>query len=226
MGWAEEQGNRPSMEDRCLAKPVFCPNNIAGKVASTRAICGVFDGHSGSQTAEYASERLPAILERASWFKSAAPLEVEAVKASLETAFVDLDDEILAKAVERTIAGGSTANVVLVADDWLYCANLGDARAVLSRGGSAISLSTDHKPNVEAEKQRIEAANGKVEWRGCWRVLTNGGVNARGLAVSRAFGDLDWKVSVLSRSHARTLCFGLSACRILAAFGAARDPAP
>ena len=59
---------------------------------------------------------------------------------------------------------------------------MGDSRVVLCRGGKAVPLSIDHKPNRSDERQRIEAAGGIVAWAGTWRV---GGV----LAVSRAFGD-------------------------------------
>ena len=61
-------------------------------------------------------------------------------------------------------------------------ANVGDSRAVLSKGGKAVPMSVDHKPNRLDERRRIENAGGVVVWAGTWRV---GGV----LAVSRAFGD-------------------------------------
>jgi len=194
LGSAEEQGNRPSMEDRYVARERFFPSNLSSKISSTRAICGVFDGHSGSMVSDFAAERLPELLEREPWFKDANKCENDLMKKSLENSFVRLDEEILARTSQGVLAGGSTANVALVVDGWLHCANLGDARAVLSRGGHAMPLSVDHKPDVEAEKSRIENASGKVEWRGCWRVMTNNGGAPRGLAVSRAFGDMDWKV--------------------------------
>lgn len=40
---------------------------------------------------------------------------------------------------------GSTAVVAVVADDLIVVSNCGDSRAVLSRGGMAVALSTDHK---------------------------------------------------------------------------------
>jgi serine/threonine protein phosphatase PrpC len=39
--------------------------------------------------------------------------------------------------------------------DRLYAANVGDSRAVLSRGHIAVPLSTDHKPETPSEKNRI-----------------------------------------------------------------------
>ena len=70
----------------------------------------------------------------------------------------------------------------------LLSANVGDARAVLVRGGAAVQLSYDHVPDDEAERRRIERNNPNpkrplVRYVGnTWRV---GGL----LALSRAFGD-------------------------------------
>lgn len=61
----------------------------------------------------------------------------------------------------------------------LYVANAGDSRCILSRGGKAIDMSVDHKPEDEVEKNRIEAAGGKVTEEG----RVNGGLN-----LSRAIG--------------------------------------
>ncbi len=47
------------------------------------------------------------------------------------------------------------------------------------------------------ERARIAALGGRVEMRGCWRVMIAPPAGpARGLAVSRAIGDIDWKVSM------------------------------
>ncbi|XP_073261144.1 probable protein phosphatase 2C 76 isoform X2 [Populus alba] len=77
---------------------------------------------------------------------------------------------------------GSTASTAVLVGDHLYVANVGDSRTVISKGGKAIPLSEDHKPNRSDERKRIESAGGVVMWAGTWRV---GGV----LAMSRAFGN-------------------------------------
>lgn len=81
----------------------------------------------------------------------------------------------------------------------LYTANCGDCRAVLCRGGAALRLSEDHKPNSREEKSRVERAGGCViNVNGIWRVCTS--ASAAGLkldkhadslflSTSRAFGD-------------------------------------
>lgn len=59
---------------------------------------------------------------------------------------------------------GCTANVVLV--DYtagkLYVANAGDSRCVMGRGGEAVPLSFDHKPEDEVERARIEASGSVI----------------------------------------------------------------
>ncbi len=100
---------------------------------------------------------------------------------------------------------GCAAVSLVVLGGTLWCANLGDSRAVLCRyipakylydnnfaiivlllrDGKAIQLSLDHKPDRPDELRRIEAAGGFVSFR---RVLGR-------LAVSRAFGDVEYKSS-------------------------------
>lgn len=78
---------------------------------------------------------------------------------------------------------GSTGNIVLIRDGVLYCGNAGDSRAVCSCMGVADALSSDHKPTLRGEKERIQAAGG---WVDANRVNGN-------LALSRAFGDFVFK---------------------------------
>lgn len=57
----------------------------------------------------------------------------------------------------------------LIVGNKIFCANVGDSRAVLARkpqGGKkwiAEGLSNDHKPDLPKEKARIEKAGGRVE---------------------------------------------------------------
>jgi len=41
---------------------------------------------------------------------------------------------------------GCTANVLMIHNNTLICANAGDSRCVVAEGGKAIPLSKDHKP--------------------------------------------------------------------------------
>ncbi|KJH51014.1 protein phosphatase 2C [Dictyocaulus viviparus] len=79
---------------------------------------------------------------------------------------------------------GTTACVCLMNKQRIVVANAGDSRAVLCRGGTAVDLSIDHKPEDDIEKTRIVNAGGFVNEDG----RVNGGLN-----LSRAFGDHSYK---------------------------------
>ncbi|KAG1346432.1 putative protein phosphatase 2C 8 [Cocos nucifera] len=114
----------------------------------------------------------------------------------MAASFLRMDGEVSAasagsgaEAAERTV--GSTAVVAVVGPRRIVVANCGDSRAVLSRGGVAVPLSSDHKPDRPDEMERVEAAGGRViNWNG-YRVL---GV----LATSRSIGDCYLKPYVTS----------------------------
>jgi protein phosphatase PTC2/3 len=78
---------------------------------------------------------------------------------------------------------GCTACVVLITPAKIFTANAGDSRAVLSRKGSAVPLSFDHKPTNDSERRRILAAGGEI---------INGRING-GLNLSRSLGDFNFK---------------------------------
>ncbi|KAI2506342.1 Sigma factor PP2C-like phosphatase [Fragilaria crotonensis] len=97
-----------------------------------------------------------------------------------------LTDDVLAqlegnaRKVERS---GSTCVVVLITPSHIMCANAGDSRAILRRGGKAFPLSFDHKPSNLPEHERILNAGGFVKAK---RVDGD-------LAVSRGLGDFSFK---------------------------------
>lgn len=101
-------------------------------------------------------------------------------KAAFETVFLKVDKDFLSNDDE---AGTTAVTVLLTPDGRIYCANAGDSRCVMSRGGKAVPLSFDHKPMGEVEFQRIQAAGSTVTFD---RV-------AGELAVARAIGDVRFK---------------------------------
>lgn len=78
---------------------------------------------------------------------------------------------------------GCTALSVLVREQTVTIANAGDSRAVLSRRGTAVAVTLDHKPILFEEARRVIRAGGFVRDN-----RINGSLN-----VSRALGDLDFK---------------------------------
>lgn len=189
-------GRRTTMEDRHLACTV-----------GNCAIFGVFDGHGGVTAAKFASKYLPSIFQKQVAWKSYVDLmggeQKNSSKAkrlleqTLTDAFLELDRELLllrisqeekmeaeGKSVNKLKDSGTTANVILVADEWIVCGNLGDSRSmVLKSEGSFVELSEDHRPQHREEETRIRKAGGYVF----------GGRIADDLAVSRSFGDFRFK---------------------------------
>ena len=67
----------------------------------------------------------------------------------------------------------------------IYFANAGDSRVVLCKKNIAYPMSTDHKPELESEKNRIYKADG---WISEGRVKGN-------LNLTRGLGDLEYKTN-------------------------------
>mmetsp|Transcript_15316 Transcript_15316/g.30742 ORF Transcript_15316/g.30742 Transcript_15316/m.30742 type:complete len:270 (-) Transcript_15316:495-1304(-) len=71
----------------------------------------------------------------------------------------------------------------------LYCAHVGDCRAVMCRGGTAYRLTQDHRPDRKDEQQRIRAAGGGVfQVAGIWRCTSAAGA-ARAMDARAGFVD-------------------------------------
>ncbi|URE36491.1 protein phosphatase 2C 59 [Musa troglodytarum] len=167
-GYASSPGKRSSMED-------FYETRIDGVDGEIVGLFGVFDGHGGARAAEYVKEHLFSNLIR-------HPKFISDTKSAIADAYSHTDSEFLKSEISQNRDAGSTASTAILVGDRLLVANVGDSRAVISRGGKAFAVSKDHKPDQTDERRRIEDAGGFVMWAGTWRV---GGV----LAVSRAFGD-------------------------------------
>eukprot|EP00826_Nyctotherus_ovalis_P037380 TRINITY_DN3403_c0_g4_i1.p1 TRINITY_DN3403_c0_g4~~TRINITY_DN3403_c0_g4_i1.p1 ORF type:complete len:329 (+),score=81.58 TRINITY_DN3403_c0_g4_i1:805-1791(+) len=127
---------------------------------------------------------------------SAAPmLKHEAI---LE-AFKMTNNDLCLSNVDITLSG-TTLVAVLLAGDFLICANVGDSRAVigsLEEGKwKARAISHDHKPDSPRELKRITKSNGRVRHYmdsygnpvGPSRVWKQS-EDTPGLAMSRALGD-------------------------------------
>ncbi|KAG5489930.1 hypothetical protein JKF63_00047 [Porcisia hertigi] len=166
VGCCSMQGWRKSMEDAHVAQL-----NLNGK--KDQAFFGVFDGHQSDEASRYCrAHMLDELLKNIALYK-------DDVAKAFEVSFQEVDNQIC----KKFVSSGTTANCVYLADQQIVCANAGDSRAVLYRGGKVIPLSVDHKPSVPSEEARILAAGCQVE---------NGRVNMT-LAVSRALGDVDFK---------------------------------
>lgn len=111
-----------------------------------------------------------------------------------------MDQKILELAVAEGWKDGSTAAVAVIVDGDLIIGNLGDSEAILvkSRPNNSleiVNLTTIHKPTQPDEQQRIEKLGGKIY---------SGRVYGT-LAVSRAFGDIAYKLPKASNDFVSAL---------------------
>lgn len=158
-GACEMQGWRNSQEDSHIAEI---------KLTNGEAVFGVFDGHGGREVSAYVKKVFVAELQKNAAYKSGK------YEDALTQVFIKMDSLMRTPAVIKELrsftkdgdggiggasniamATGCTACVALITKDTIYCANSGDSRCVLSRGGSAIEMSEDHKPDNTGERNRI-----------------------------------------------------------------------
>eukprot|EP00930_Biecheleria_cincta_P071648 TRINITY_DN59121_c0_g1_i1.p1 TRINITY_DN59121_c0_g1~~TRINITY_DN59121_c0_g1_i1.p1 ORF type:complete len:385 (-),score=57.04 TRINITY_DN59121_c0_g1_i1:24-1178(-) len=164
---------------------------------------GVFDGHGrhGHVVSACASARMPGHLSSQEVHPADQPGK------ALEESFRSTDNDIYAKMSSDVEYSGSTGVVVLLdrGQNLLTIANVGDSRAVLGQRSddsksprwSALALTTDQKPCLPEEKERIELSGGIVsqyrdergEEEGPHRVWDSMSQEKPGLAVSRSLGD-------------------------------------
>jgi len=164
-GYAETTGVRKTMEDRLV---------ICGSLRSRddEDYFAVFDGHNGVASAKYCAGKMH--------IKLMELLDSEEDPTSLFKATFHLTNTELEK---HNTAGGTTAVVAYFKGNDMYIANVGDSRAVVCRNRQALRITTDHKPDLQVERERIEKNGGWVK---------NGGITGT-LTVSRALGDFSYK---------------------------------
>jgi len=167
-------------------------------------IFGVYDGHGGVEACQFLKKHL---IEHISHIEEPERYSAD----SLVSSFLDLDSklhQLNSNNKERvsTEAGATAVLAVVAKQDSMWkvtCANVGDSRCILIQNGTATTLSVLHHPGVPEEKSRIEKAGGMVTFDrlGNSRVF---GV----LAVSRAFGDFEFKVPtemVTAQPHVKSI---------------------
>jgi len=177
-GLSAMQGWRISMEDAHAAILDLQEDKLKTAPPEQRvSFFGVYDGHGGERVAAYSGNNVHKILAAQSSFKAGNFIQ------ALKDGFLATDRAILQDKEYKDELSGCTASVALVMNSKIYVANAGDSRTVLGVKGRAKPLSFDHKPQNEAEKARIFAAGGFVDF---------GRVNGN-LALSRALGDFEFK---------------------------------
>lgn len=103
---------------------------------------GVYDGHGGWRVARACSESLHKMLVMISGEGHGGEIDWARL---MDQGFKKMDEEVNRDGGAAVSTIGSTAVVAVVGEKEVVVANCGDSRAVLSRGGTAIALSDDHK---------------------------------------------------------------------------------
>jgi serine/threonine protein phosphatase PrpC len=191
-----EQGFRNSMEDEEIVLQDLATSNWRHC-----SFFGIYDGHGGRECVSFVRQRLHmnfvAALHAKGGLDKSAQVHHD-IYESLFNGFLETDRQFLSMAQQQegfNGASGCAAVVACVIGGWVWCANAGDSRALLCRDGRAVELSRDHKPDRDDEAQRIVNAGGFVSFR---RVLGR-------LAVSRAFGDEEYKYTTERSSNGKPL---------------------
>jgi len=182
VGVGSLQGKRSSMEDRDLALKTVSGLN------PNWSFFGVFDGHGGDEAAQFSIDKFPNLLSEHLSELSSTSLDSKS-KGKIEESMIKVcskvDEEFLEECAMCMYESGTTACCVLIdsSSKNLVCINIGDSRAVISgKNGKARAISIDHKPRLDKEKSRIEAAGFSVDGEG----------RINGLhSFSRAIGDAD-----------------------------------
>ncbi|XP_049582101.1 integrin-linked kinase-associated serine/threonine phosphatase 2C isoform X2 [Syngnathus scovelli] len=196
---AARRGEREEMQDAHVLLPDMssCLSPLPAQISGA-SYFAVFDGHGGTRASRFAAEHLHHILAKNFPRVESENLD-KLIKKCLVDTFRQTDEDFLKKASSQKPAwkDGSTATCMLVLDDMVYVANLGDSKAVMcrmeeeegdapegrQRRPTTLALSREHNPIIYEERMRIQRAGGTVREG---RVL---GV----LEVSRSIGDGQYK---------------------------------
>lgn len=155
----------------------------------------VMDGHGedGDKVAQFIKARFATNLFKHRDFE-------RDIKSAISDVIARIEAEVLRDTSIETDFSGTTFTCGVIRGNTMICANIGDSRTTIgyrnaSGGITAINVTQDHKPDLPAEKARIEAKGGRVfavEYDdgvdGPPRVWL-GHMDVPGLAMSRSLGD-------------------------------------
>jgi len=176
------KGRRPHMEDA---------HSVDSKLNDKITIFGVYDGHSTHKVSETVAKMLPSMIEQETKSRmQKMSIDDICMKNVLKSSFKNMDKYLFKTLQGEERFGGTTAVLAVFFQDRVFIAHIGDSRAfVFDHKGRMSYISRDHKATDEEEIDRIKNVGGSV-WAG--RVTSSDHVYG-GLAITRAFGDFQYK---------------------------------
>ena len=117
---------------------------------------GLYDGHGGSAACDFLRDNLHKYIINDKYFPSNP-------QKAIANGFISAE-KLFFKNYTGIDPSGSCAIVVVIIENRVYIANVGDSRAILSakNGTKVYPLSRDHRPGDEQEYKRILDAGGKI----------------------------------------------------------------
>lgn len=162
---ATDRGAREYQEDALLWESV--PEGT---------LLGVFDGHGGSGVSTLLAQQFAKL-----W----SALDGDRYLDSLIKIFAMADD------LTRNYHSGSTASVVFIPHDErkAYIAVLGDSPVLAEQADGSLFIGPDHNARSNQEERSKAIVRGGIYYGGY--MWSDEGSNAKGLQMTRAFGDYD-----------------------------------
>lgn len=145
--------NRPYNEDKIL---ISCLKNNNNRIH----LFSIFDGHGGDKCSKYLMNNFDKILFSQKNLITQSPKALKNTYLFLENKFKEINKpKNLLVSIEKS---GSCALSLLNIEKTIYCANVGDSRALYSENGSkeVYQISYEHKP--QNEKKRIKEAGASI----------------------------------------------------------------
>ena len=162
---------RKEMEDKSYIKI-----NIIEKENHKISLFAIFDGHGGKLVSDYLynnyEKTLISILEKNNYN----------IEKSIKESFKEIDNNLEKKPNTKTI--GSTATIILIDNNILYCANVGDSESYYISKDKIIKLTNLHNCNNKNEVERVKNSKGLIFGNRVFGMLN----------LTRSIGDFDFKI--------------------------------
>jgi len=153
----------------------YINKNFLEKDNHKMSLFAIFDGHGGKEVSEYLQKNFHEILKK-NILKSNFKIE-----NSIGDSFLEIDS--ILKQTNNFKMTGSTATIILIDNNIIYCGNVGDSSSFYITKDKIIKMTKVHNTKNEKEIERIKKCNGLV---------FNGKVYGS-LSLTRCIGDFDFK---------------------------------